>query len=128
MRFGLILAAVFAVFPLAAVADHGVNREILQEHDLSDAPDMKVVISRLTIEPGGRIPLHSHAGDEHGVIIKGGRVQLPNGTETTFEDGTTVFFSAGDVHGGITNLEDYTMEVLSTHIVRVTEPFQSPAE
>ncbi len=126
MRFGWMFAAVLAASPLAA--EELVVREVLQERDLAGVEDMIVIISKLTVKPGGRISLHTHAGDEHGVVIKGGTVELPNGKEAVFEDGSVVFFGAGQPHGGITNKSAHDMEVISTHVVRVTEPFSSPSE
>ncbi|MFY0621819.1 MAG: cupin domain-containing protein [Pelagimonas sp.] len=120
-----ICALAFAA-PLAA--EDLVVREILQEKPLSGSDTQVVIVSKLTLKPGGRIPLHTHPGDEHAVIVVGGLATLPNGKEINFAPGTPMFFPEGSVHGGVTNSGETDLEVMTTHIVRADEPFQTPAE
>lgn len=126
IRFALALVALMGAAPV--YASDLVLRDVLQEQPLSDAPDMKVMITRVTLKPGGAIALHSHAGDEHAVVLKGGAVEMADGTTTDFADGTVLFFSAGDVHGGVKNTGETDIEILTTHVVNIYEPFSSPAE
>jgi quercetin dioxygenase-like cupin family protein len=112
--------------PLAA--DELVVREVLQEKPLSGSETQVVIVSKLTLKPGGRIPLHTHPGDEHAVIVVGGLATLPNGKEINFAPGTPMFFPEGAVHGGVTNSGEADLEVLTTHIVRKDEPFQTLAD
>ena len=126
IRFVLALVALMGGIP--AYASDLVVREVLQEQPLSDVPDMTVRITHVTVKPGGRIPLHSHAGDEHAVVLKGGSVEMADGATRVFAAGQALFFSAGDVHGGVTNAGETDIEILTTHVVNVYEPFSSPAE
>jgi quercetin dioxygenase-like cupin family protein len=122
----LFLAVSLLATPLAA--EDLVQREILQEKPLSGSADHVVILSRLVLKPGGRIPLHTHPGDEHGVISVGGPVILPNGKEVIFAPGTPVFFPEGQVHGGVTNSGEADLEVLTTHVLRKDAPFQTDVE
>ena len=126
-RFVLAFAVLLGAAPVVHASDL-VLREVLQEQPLSDAPDMKVMVTRVTIKPGGEVARHSHAGDEHAVVLRGGPVEMADGTKMTFAEGMVLFFSAGDVHGGITNVGEADLEILTTHVVNVYEPFSSPAE
>jgi quercetin dioxygenase-like cupin family protein len=126
IRFALAFAVLTGAAPV--YASDLVVSEILNEQPLSDAPDMTVRISRVTVKPGGRVAPHVHAGDEHAVILKGGSVDMADGTQQAFTDGMVLFYSAGDVHGGITNTGDADIEMLTTHVVNIFEPFSSPVE
>ncbi|WP_299966328.1 cupin domain-containing protein [uncultured Roseobacter sp.] len=109
-------------------AEDLVQRKVLNEAPLSGVEGMVVRVSTLTVMPGGRIPLHTHPGDEHAVIVKGGLALMPNGKEVPFADGTPIFFPAGQVHGGVTNLGETPIEIVTTHVVRADEPFSVAAE
>lgn len=126
IRFALACVAVLAAAP--AFASDLVLREILQEQPVSDASDMKVMISRVTVKPGGAVVAHTHPGDEHAVVLQGGTVLLSDGTETDYAEGDVMFFSAGEMHGGLRNIGGTEIVMLTTHVVNVLEPFRWPAE
>lgn len=112
----------------AAQAQELVERKVLTEKPLSGAEETVVVVSTLKLMPGGRIPLHTHPGDEHAVIVSGGDVLMPNGNEVTVPPNTPMFFPAGMVHGGVTNRGDAVIEIVTTHILAAGQPFATPAE
>ncbi|WP_299826257.1 cupin domain-containing protein [uncultured Roseobacter sp.] len=122
----LIFAALMLALPVCA--EDLAQRNVLNEQPLSGAEGTVVIVSELKLMPGGRIPLHTHPGDEHAVIVVGGLALLPNGKEVEFAAGTPMFFPEGQVHGGVTNLGTAPMEIVTTHIVRTDEPFQTAAE
>lgn len=105
-----------------------VVHEVLSEQPLSDAPDMKVVISRVTIKPDGMIERHAHPGDMHAVVLRGGRIEGPDGVEQVLEEGAAIFVSAGEAHGPARNLGDSDIELMVTYVVNVLEPFSWPVE
>lgn len=118
---GLMLAS-------AASAQDVINRVELDRQPLSNVAGYEVVVSRITLAPGGAIPLHTHPGDEHAVVLEGGTVRLPNGKEVTFEEGKKLFFPEGLVHGGLVSTNAAPMVVLTTHIVRAGEPLSTLVE
>lgn len=120
------LAALLVAAP--AMADDKVKRTELNRADLSGSDTMEVIVSRLEIAPGGRIPLHTHHGDEHLIVIEGGVMTAPNGKEIPFKAGMTAHFPAGKVHGGLTNTGDAPMVAYTTHIVEKGKPFMVLAE
>lgn len=130
MFFVKPILSAWAVVALAlpACAEELVQRTELQRKPVPGNPAVEVVISKLVLLPGGRIPLHSHPGDEHAVIVVGGDVYLPNGKEAAFADGTVLFFPAGSVHGGITSRDDAPMIVYTTHVVEAEKPMTVLAE
>lgn len=117
-----------ACLALPVAAQDGITREVLQERLVSGDDGLTVVVSRLTVAPGARIPLHTHPGDEHAVVLQGGSAQMPNGAAMTMTPMMTLFFEAGSVHGGVVNTGDTPIEILTTHVLRAGEAFQSPAE
>ncbi|KUF12756.1 hypothetical protein AVJ23_03335 [Pseudoponticoccus marisrubri] len=131
-----LAAAALALMPFAAMADsHAaagsadlVNREVLQEKLLTGHDEMVVIVSKLVLAPGGRIPLHTHPGDEHAVIVTGGTATMPDGSTMDFADDTVMFFPAGMVHGGVTNAGETPIEILTTHVLEEGRPFQTLAE
>lgn len=125
-RWGLTVAALILATPV--LAEELVQRQVLNEQPLSGAAGTTVIVSELKLMPGGRIPLHTHPGDEHAVVVVGGLALLPNGKQVEFAAGTPMFFPEGQVHGGVTNLGDAPMEIVTTHIVRTDAPFIVAAE
>lgn len=125
-RLAFVLVALISAAPV--FAQELVVREVLNEQPLSGSEGMVVIVSRLTVKPGGRIPLHTHPGDEHAVMIVGGTALMPNGKTVQFPDGTPMFFAQGQVHGGVTNEGDADIEIVTTHIVAADQPFQTAAE
>ena len=73
------IAGVVLLLAVPVRAEDLVRREVLNEQPLSGAAGIVVIVSELKLMPGGRIPLHTHPGDEHAVIVVGGLARLPNG-------------------------------------------------
>ncbi|MBY6160524.1 hypothetical protein KUV73_05395 [Mameliella alba] len=126
IRLALASVACLAAAPLHA--SDLVLHEILSEQPLSDAENMKVVISRVTLKPGGTIERMAHPGDMHAVILTGGTVELGDGEQRILDDGTVVFRSAGVAYGPARNIGSDDIEILVTHVVNVLEPFSWPVE
>jgi quercetin dioxygenase-like cupin family protein len=61
----------------------------------------RVTITRITVAPGGKNPLHRHAESEQiWVALKGsGHLLLEGGTTMPFGEGDIVRFEDGDLHG-----------------------------
>jgi len=125
---GLLFAACLLSAPAAAIAEGGVSRTELNRADLTRSPDLEVIVSRLEIAPGARIPLHTHPGDEHLVVVDGGEMTAPNGQAVTFTPGMTVHFPEGQVHGGMTNTGSAPVVVFTTHVLEKGKPFMVLAE
>ncbi len=126
IRTALTLAAL--VFAAPVYASDLVIREILQDQPVSDAEDLKLVLTRVTVMPGGRITRHTHPGDEHAVVLSGGPVEMADGSKMSLAAGQVLFYPAGEVHGGMTNTGGADIVVLTTHVVNIYEPFTWHAE
>ncbi|UZD90066.1 hypothetical protein [Cognatishimia activa] len=125
--------AIAAVFSLTCVISSASAEELVQRSELNRAPltgveGMEVIVSKLVLQNGGRIVLHTHPGDEHAVIVKGGKVELPNGKIVDFADDTPMFFPEGPAHGGVTSRNETPIIIYTTHIVRAGEPLVTIAE
>ena len=127
-KFSLLALGLAVGLAYPAGAQDLIERTELNRQPLSGSDVMEVVVARLVIAPGGRVPLHTHPGDEHSIIVSGGPVLLPDGKEMVFPDGTPVFFPEGQVHGGLTVQGDKPVVIYTTHIVDKTKPFSTPAE
>ncbi len=117
-----------AVLLLSAAPALAQERAVLQERPLATDPSRVVIVSRLTLPPGARIPLHTHSGDEHAVILTQGTALMPTGQTLQIVPDMTMYFPEGMVHGGVTNTGDMPIQILTTHILRAGAPFQTPAE
>jgi quercetin dioxygenase-like cupin family protein len=118
--------AVLAALPLRA--EEAVQRQVLSEKPLSGVEGMVVIVALLTLRPGGHIPLHTHPGDEHAVIVTGGDALMSDGRRVSFPDEAALFFPAGAVHGGVTNAGDTDIRIVTTHVVAADQPFSTLAE
>ena len=124
-----MVAGMLAALLLAgAAAAQEIASEVIRRVPVPGSESMEVVVSLLTVPPGARIPLHTHPGDEHAVVITPARAQAPNGQVVEFTVGQSLYFPEGQVHGGLTNVGDTDMQAVTTHVVRVGEPFLTPAE
>jgi len=111
----------------AGAAAQEVTQEQIRTVPVPGSENMVVVVSRLTVPVGATIPLHTHPGDEHVVVLGPARATAPNGQEITFEAGQTIHFPMGQVHGGLTNVGDAPMVAITTHVVDRTQPMSVPA-
>lgn len=124
----LLAIALTVITALSAHAQEGLTRTEIRRVEAPGAPAYEVVVSRLEIAPGARVPLHTHPGDEHMVVVVGGTMLAPNGQTIPFAPGDTAHFPAGQVHGGLQNTGDTTMVAMTTHIVEKGAPFMTLAE
>ncbi len=123
-----VFAILVALGGPVAAQDAVPTREVLREAPLSGDAGQVVIVSRLVLPPGARIPLHTHPGDEHAVILTEGTALMPNGQVLSVRPDMTMFFPKGMVHGGVTNTGDAAIEILTTHILDADAPFQTAAE
>ncbi|WP_299601669.1 hypothetical protein [uncultured Tateyamaria sp.] len=117
----VILSAVALLMAGAAWAQD-IQREELRRADVPGSDTMEVVVTRLTVPVGATIPLHTHPGDEHAIVMTAARAEAPNGNIVEFAIGTPLYFPEGQVHGGLTNVGDEPMVAITTHVVRKGEP------
>ncbi|MEX0311917.1 MAG: cupin domain-containing protein [Tateyamaria sp.] len=103
-----------------------VTREEIRRTAVPGSETMIVVVSKLTVPPGATIDLHTHAGDEHAVVITPTKAQAPNGNVLEFPVGATLYFPEGQVHGGLTNIGEADMVAITTQIVRGDAPLSTP--
>ncbi|MBO6757783.1 MAG: cupin domain-containing protein [Roseibium sp.] len=125
---GAAICAAWLIIAPAALAQDGVSRTELNRADLTGSDTMEVIVSRLEVAPGARIPLHTHHGDEHLIVLQGGTMRAPNGQEIPFKPGMTAHFPKDQVHGGMTNIGDAPLVAYTTHIVEKGKPLAVPAE
>lgn len=119
-----VFALLVAVLPLSA---QEILREELRRVPVPGSETMEVIVSMLTVPVGATIPLHTHPGDEHAVVVTPTRAQTPGGQIIEFPVGQTLYFPDGEVHGGLTNVGETPMQAITTHVLRVGEPFQTLA-
>ncbi|HEY0061426.1 MAG TPA: cupin domain-containing protein, partial [Telluria sp.] len=72
-----ICIACSLLFPLAASAEEGWSRTVVNRADLPGAPGMEVISSILVVQPGATLPRHFHNGIESGYVLEGANIQLP---------------------------------------------------
>ncbi|APX13424.1 hypothetical protein [Tateyamaria omphalii] len=99
-----------------------IEREEIRRAAVPGSDTMEVVVFRLTVPVGATIPLHTHPGDEHTVVVTDARAEAPNGNIVEFAVGTPLYFPEGQVHGGLTNVGAAPMVAITTFVVRKGEP------
>ncbi|WP_299694412.1 cupin domain-containing protein [uncultured Tateyamaria sp.] len=112
---------------MAGAASAGdISREEIRRVAVPGSDTMIVVVSKLTVAPGATIPMHTHAGDEHAVVITPTTAKAPNGKVLEFPVGATLYFPEGQAHGGLTNIGDGPMVAITTQVVRGDAPLSTP--
>jgi quercetin dioxygenase-like cupin family protein len=124
----VLLTALAVVLVTGGVWAQEISREEIRRVPVPGSDTMEVVVNRLIVPVGATLPLHSHPGDEHAVVMTETSATAPNGNPVSFAVGTTLFFPEGQVHGGLTNVGDAPMVAITTSIVRKGAPFVIPAE
>jgi quercetin dioxygenase-like cupin family protein len=119
MRRCLAVLLMLFVLPVAA---QDIARDEIRRAAVPGSDTIEVVVVRLTVPPGATIPLHTHPGDEHAVVVTPARAETPAGTIVEFPVGATLYFPEGQVHGGLTNIGDADMVAITTFVVRQGEP------
>ena len=127
-RVLLAAMAMICVAPSIALADGKIVRTELTRADVPGSATYEVIIARLEIQPGGTVPLHTHHGDEHLIIIQGGPMKTAAGKVVNFNDGMVAHFLQGKVHGGLTSIGRETVIAYTTHIVEKGKPLNIPAD
>lgn len=123
----VLIAFILTIFCTSAFAQE-ISREEIRRVPVPGSDTMEVVVSKLTVPVGATIPLHTHAGDEHAVVITPSKAKAPNGKILEMPVGATLYFPDGQVHGGLTNVGEAPMIAITTSVVRKDEPFTTPAK
>ncbi|MEM6495625.1 MAG: cupin domain-containing protein [Pseudomonadota bacterium] len=105
-----------------------IHREVLKRVDLTGSDKTEVIVTRVTIAPGGKVPRHSHHGDEFVYVTEGGTASVPGRPPIKFEAGQTIHFPRGKLHGGFTVTGSNSIKAVTTHIVDKGKPFSVPAK
>lgn len=123
----VLMTALFVGLVASGAWAQEATREEIRRVSVPGSETMEVVVNRLVVPVGATIPLHTHPGDEHAVVISNATAQTPSGKVLEFAVGTSLFFPDGQVHGGLTNVGDAPMIAITTTVVRKGEPFSVPA-
>ncbi|WP_415404603.1 hypothetical protein [Tateyamaria sp. SN3-11] len=118
----MIVTSVLVLLSAGAVWAQEIAREEIRRTAVPGSETMEVIVTRLSVPVGATIPLHTHPGDEHAVVITPAKAEAPNGNIVEFAVGTPLFFPEGQVHGGLTNVGDGPMVAITTHVVRKGVP------
>jgi quercetin dioxygenase-like cupin family protein len=94
----------------------------LHRADLTGGAGMEVIVSNYVVKPGGEIPLHTHPGDEHYVVVQGTTLTTPDGKIFELKDGMATSYPRDQVHGGVTNSGDRDLVLTTIHIVDKDKP------
>lgn len=124
----ILMTAIFMAVMAGGALAQEISREEIRRVAVPGSETMEVVVNRLVVPVGATIPLHTHPGDEHAVVITETKAQAPNGNLVEFAVGTPLFFPEGQVHGGLTNVGDGPMIAITTTVVRKGEPFSVIAD
>ena len=123
ISIGIFCAATNSVF-----AEELLVRTELHRADLTGVGGMEVIVSNFVVKPGGKIPLHTHSGDEHFVVVQGTTLTTNDGKTIEFKDGMANSFPRGKVHGGVTNTSDKDFVLTTIHIVDKDKPLLNIVE
>jgi quercetin dioxygenase-like cupin family protein len=101
----------------------------IMEVPITGQPDKELVMLSIEWPPESISPLHTHPGDEYGVVIKGAyAIKLLNGQWKTYTAGEGFHLPAGVVHEGknttfsTTTIHAYVVEKGKTLIQAYTKP------
>ena len=126
-----ILFTVFCLVALVAppaFSIEGVDRLELRRDDLSGAPGTEIVVARLRLHPGAKMPRHKHHGDEIVYVISGGTIEVPGPKRLVLSAGESLRNERDVPHGGFTVIGPGVIEVLTVHVVDKGKPLMVPVD
>ncbi len=118
----LSIAAVGLCTASMAAAQERPQRVELSRTDLAGAPGTEVVIAKIKLPPGVRVPRHFHHGDAYAYIVQGGTVQPKGQKVREDKTGTLFHFRRGELHGDFVVVGEKAIEILSISIVDKGKP------
>jgi quercetin dioxygenase-like cupin family protein len=116
------IAGVFCAMTSVVSAEELTVLTELHRADLTGVAGVEVILSNYVVKPGGKVPLHTHPGDEHLVVVQGTTLTTPDGKAIEFKKGMATSFPRGKVHGGLTNSSDRDLVLTTIHIVDKDKP------
>lgn len=124
---GAVVLATIALAAGSAARAEETEREELFRAELAACSGTEVIVARLKIAPGTTVPRHSHNGDEHLAVIRGGRMAMPDGNIIDLPAGAALDFPRDFEHGGLTVTGDQPMLFYTVHIVDKNAPLNVTA-
>lgn len=116
----IALAVLFAVAATALPAEDLMPRTELGRTETT--VETETIVSELRMMPGAYLRVHTHPGDEHVYILKGGPMTTRDGKQIAFKDRAYLYFPRGQVHGGLTAAGDEEVVILTVHVVDKGKP------
>ena len=116
----IALAVAFPVAASALSAEDQMPRTELGRTETTATSE--TIVTELHMMPGAYLKMHTHPGDEHVYIVKGGPMTTKDGRTVAFEDGGYLYFPRGQVHGGLTAAGDGEVVILTVHVVDKGKP------
>ena len=111
----LILASITAMLVSSAHAQD-ITRDELKRADLT-GKEMDVIVTIVTVPPGGNLPRHTHPGEEAVYVLEGATLELPDGSQRQFPTGAATINSRDVPHAGFKVAGDKALKMLTVHIV-----------
>jgi quercetin dioxygenase-like cupin family protein len=116
----LILASITAMLVSSAHAQD-ITRDELKRADLT-GKEMDVIVTIVTVPPGGNLPRHTHPGEEAVYVLEGATLELPNGSQRQFPTGAATINARDVPHAGFKVAGDKALKMLTVHIVDKGKP------
>lgn len=124
----VVSTGIFCLLTTVPLAEELTVRTELHRADLSGGAGMEVILSNYVVKPGGKVPLHTHPGDEHLLVVQGTILTTHDGKTIEFKNGMATSFPRGTVHGGVTNSGDQDLVLTTIHIVDKDKPLFTMVE
>jgi quercetin dioxygenase-like cupin family protein len=122
-----LLALPVLLLPLSSFAQQSTGKvSTIIEDSISGVPDKKLVWLKVQFPPGAGTIVHTHPGDEYGVVLEGEwSVRPDEGDWNVFVTGQSWHNPAGMVHQGM-NRTSGTVTAMFTFVVDKNKPLVIP--
>jgi quercetin dioxygenase-like cupin family protein len=116
----LFLASI-ATMLISSVHAQDITRDELKRSNLT-GKEMDVIVTVVTVPPGGHLPRHTHPGEEVVYVIEGATLELPDGSQRQFPTGAATINIRDIPHAGFKVAGDKALKMLTVHIVDKGKP------
>lgn len=121
LRIIAIFAAIL-IIPATVFSQENMKRTELARVALPESNNTEVIIAKITLQPGARVPLHTHDGEAFTYVLQGGTVKTAAQAIREDKTGSLFHFRRDFKHGDFVVVGDSPIEILAINIGDIGSP------
>lgn len=118
----IAVAAAILITSTTAFSQENMKRTELARVAVPESTNTEVVIAEITLQPGARVPLHTHDGEAFTYVLQGGTVKTAALAIREDKTGSLFHFQRDLKHGDFVVVGDNPIKILAINIGDIGSP------